>query len=81
MYDNVFEMCTLSFIFFPLVNFLFAGFFGRSIGKWGVRISSLVLMWLTFTHSVALFFRFGLSNNSYYLTAGTWVTSGLFTVN
>ena len=61
----------LALIFTPLINFMCLSFFGRFIGKYGSKLTSVLFMLVSTILAIVSFFQVGLKQNPHYITLGT----------
>ena len=67
-------------IFNPILSFVLNGFFGRFLGHLGTRFFSTLLLFSNFIFVLYCFFKMSITSENYTLNLGTWISSGLFSV-
>ena len=68
----------ITLIFLPLIGSLFSLIFGRYLGKFGISILTISLIFFSFLFSIIIFYEVALSNSSCYFILSTWIDSGVF---
>ncbi len=68
-------------VFLPLIGFLIAGLFGKTIGDKGCQIVTCAAMIVAALASVSLFFDVAMGGQAYVTTLATWISSGDFQVS
>ena len=71
----------LSIILLPFFGFLVSSLFGRFIGRKGSAQLSLFFMLCTVVFSMIAFYHIGITNDTYFVDLGMWITCGCVRVS